>query len=260
MLAHWLENNKSATEFRLQKAIEDTHCSTNSLQSSLNKQYEDLSHYWAVIILPSILGVILFIYYQHSNSPIKSAVETLKNEYRAHKVTKFNLPISSNSDLEYPGVVMKDADGCEFGHNELIQNYSGKTGRLIVTGLPGSGKTTLLRHLAKEWANGRALKSCQILFLISLGSLDGEVNALGDLLSNSGFGDLMNFKDISQKIYATNGAGACFLFDAYDELKWNRYMFIDAIMEGSKIHSSFCCLHHGHFPVKSLKSKHDLRY
>ena len=155
---------------------------------------------------------------------------------------KFNLSISGNSDLEYL-VVMKDKDGQEFGHSELAQNYSGEGegGRFIVTGLPGSGKTTLLRHLAKEWASGRALKSCQILFLISLGSLEGEVNSLGDLLSKSGFGDLVNLKDISEKIYAINGAGACFLFDAYNELR-GKYEFIDAIIEGSKIHSSFCLL------------------
>ena len=237
MLAHWLQNDKSATTFRLRKAIEDIECSTNSLTLSLNKWYKDLGHHWAEIILLSILGVILFMYYQDSNSPIKSAEEILKNEYRAHKVIKFNLPISGNSDLEYLGVVMKDTDGREFGHSELVQNYSGKTGCLVVIRLPGSGKTTLLRHLAKKWANGRALKSCQILFLILLDSLEGEVNALGDLLSKSGFGDLMNLKDISEKIYATNGAGACFLIDAYGELKWNRCKFIDAIMEDNEIHS-----------------------
>ena len=241
MLAHWLENDQLATEFHLQKAIKGAECSTNSLPPSLNKWYKDLSRYWAAIILPSILGMTLFMYYQHSNSPIKSAAETLKNEYRAHKVMRFNLPISGNSDLEYLGVVMKDTDRREFGHNELVQHYSGKAGRLIITGLPGSGKTTLLRHLAKEWANGRALKSCQILFLISLGSLEGEVNTIGDLLSKSGFGDITNLKQVSEKIYATNGVGACFLFDAYDELKLNR-QFIDMIMEGSKINSSFCLL------------------
>jgi hypothetical protein len=79
------------------------------------------------------------------------------------------------------------------------------------------------------------------------------VNTLGDLLSRSGFGDLVNLKDISEKIYAINGAGACFLFDAYDELKWNRYKFIDAIIEGSKIHSSFCLLTSRPFSSEKFK-------
>ena len=170
-----------------------------------------------------------------------AAAKALKNEYRAHKVMKFNLPISGNNDWEYLGVVLKGMDH-EFGLSELLQNYSGEGGRVIITGQPGSGKTTLLRHLAKEWANGRALPNCQILFLISLGSLEGEVNTLGDLLFKSGFGDIKHLKEVSEKIYVTNGVGVCFLFDAYDELKWNSYKFIDDIMEGSKIHSSFCLL------------------
>ena len=43
--------------------------------------------------------------------------------------------------------------------------------RVLITGKPGAGKTTLMRYLAKEWAEGRALQSCQILFLIRLGHL-----------------------------------------------------------------------------------------
>ena len=242
MLAYWLENNQSATKSRLQRAIEDAKNLTNSLSPSHNKWLKVPGHYLIAIIRPIILGMIVFMYYQHySNCPLITAAEILKTEYRAQKVTKFNLPISGNSDLEYLGILMKGG-GHEFGHSELAQNYSGESGRLIVIGLPGSGKTTLLRHLAKEWASGRVLKYCQILFLISLGSLEGEVNTLGDLLSKSGFGDLVNLKDISEKIYAINGAGACFLFDAYDELKGKRYKFIDAIIQGSKIHSSFCLL------------------
>ena len=200
----------------------------------------------------------MIIYY----SPIKDAAEILKNEYMAQKfkIIKFNLPISGNSDLEYLSIVMKDRDGREFGHSELVHNYSGESGRLIVTGLPGSGKTTLLRYLAKEWAKGRALKSCKILFLISLGSLKGELNTLGDLLSKSGFGDLANLNDISENIYTINGAGACFLFDAYDELK-GKYNLIDKIIEGTVVRFTppFICLHHGHFPVKNSKREHKLR-
>lgn len=80
------------------------------------------------------------------------------------------------------------------------------------------------------------------MFLISLGSLKGEVNTLSDLLIKTGFGDLKNLKDLSENIYATNGAEACFLFDAYDELKGNEYKFIDDIIEGGKLSSLFCLL------------------
>ena len=242
MLAHWLYNDESATESHLQKVIEEAEGLIPPPSHHSNKWIKtQAGHYLIAITLPIILGVIMVVYYHHSNSPLKNAAEILKTEYRAQKVMKFNLPISGNSDLEYLGIVMKDRHGHKFGYSELAQNYLGEGGRLIVTGLPGSGKTTLLRYLAKEWANGRVLKSCQILFLISLGSLEGEVNTLGDLLSKSGFGDLVNLKDISEKIYAINGAGTCFLFDAYDELK-GKYEFINEIIEGSKIHSSFCLL------------------
>ena len=80
-----------------------------------------------------------------------------------------------------------------FRHGEVVQNYSGKGGRLIITGLLGSGKATLSLHLrlAQEWANGRIfnLPFCQILFLLY--SHFVHLNAVGDLLSKSGFGDLM---------------------------------------------------------------------
>jgi adenylate kinase family enzyme len=250
MLDYWLKNDMSADESRLQKATEDAEGLTNSFSASCNKWLETPGNYLRVIILPIILGVIM--YYLHSSSPLTTAAEILKTEYRAQKVINFNLPISWNSDLEHLGVVIKDTDGHEFGHSELLQTYSGEGGRLIVTGLPGSGKTTLLRKLAKEWANGRVLKSCQILFLISLGSLKGEVNTLRDLLSKSGFGDLVNLKDISEKIYATNGAGACFLLDAYDELI-NESKYLDEIIEGNKIHSSFCLLTSRPFSSKNFK-------
>ena len=153
MLGYWLCYDDSATESHLQKAIEEAE---GLIPPSCNKRINTPGHHLIAITLPIILGLIMVVYYHHSNSPLKNAAEILKTEYRAQKVMKFNLPISGNSDLEYLGIVMKDKYGHKFGHSELAQNYSGEGGRLIVTGLPGSGKTTLLRHLAKEWASGRA--------------------------------------------------------------------------------------------------------
>ena len=46
-----------------------------------------------------------------------------------------------------------------------------------------------------------------------------------------------------------------FLFDAYDELKWDRYKFIDTIMEGSKVHSSFYLLTSRPFSGEEFKSQ-----
>ena len=212
MLAHWLKNDKSATEFRLQRAIEV--CMENKLQQrSLTKSFPfPVNRYqWykaIILILIGMMASYMAFYYQHNSSPVTNTAETLKNQYRDHYVMKFNLLNISN--MEYLGMVMKDTNRHEFGYSKLVQTYTGKGGRLIITGLPGSGKTTLLRHLAKEWANGRAFPNCCIVFLISLGSLRGEVNTLSDLLIKTGFGDLKNLKDLSENIYATNGAEAYF--------------------------------------------------
>ena len=255
MLSHWLYDDQSATEYDLQEAIEFV--KKNQMWNSSTKfvpAWEVYAVngrntcppkcYYFTAIIVAIVAMASLISYpsQQQYSSIEIAAETLKNEYKTHKIIKFNLPVSDNTNMEYLSVVLTHKNGHEFGVGELVQNYTGKDGRLIITGQPGSGKTTLLRHLAKEWAHERAFQSCQILFLINLGALEGEPKTFSDLLSKSGFGDIKNLKSVAEEIYASKGAGACLLLDAYDELKWNRYNFIDDIIEGSKIPSSFCLL------------------
>ena len=84
-------------------------------------------------------------------------------------------------------VVMKDEYGNELSLNDLVGILSGKPGHFVITGNPGSGKTTLMGYLAKEWAEERVLKSCEILFHIYLGSVSqtDNINSLTSLFRAS---------------------------------------------------------------------------
>ena len=268
MLAKWLNNDTLATQSRLKVAIQVVDRENKKKEKEVNavdrkqRRKAKLSSYFIkaammAIVLGLIIPIILLVcvtqvsYTQShgvqlnapTHSAIQAAAETLRKNYMTLPITELNLPQSEGRNLhvDYLDVVLKDMSGKTFMHNELLSNYTGESGRLIITGQPGSGKSTLLRHLAMEWAESRTLQSCQILFLIELGELDGKISSLNDLLTNSGYEDLKGVKQIAEEIYGNEGAGACFLLDAYDLLKHN-YKFIDDIMQGSRFHSSFCVL------------------
>ena len=138
--------------------------------------------------------------------------------------------------MPYIDVIMKSdingtVDFWELLHNlnlkhMQLQATSQDTGdleRILITGHPGAGKTTLMRYLAKEWANGRRLQSCKVLFLFQFDRLskDKEPQSLIDLLQLSPYNDL-DLKGLSEEIKLKQGAGACFLLDLYDEWIWKK--------------------------------------
>ena len=131
---------------------------------------------------------------------------------------QFNLLRSEENRMPFLEVVMKDKYSKDLRLNDLVHILSGEPGHFVITGSPGCGKTTLMGYLAKEWAERRALKSCEILFHIYLGSVSqtDNINSLTSLLRASQFEDF-DYKNIAKKINAKNGTGACFLLDAYDE-------------------------------------------
>ena len=98
-----------------------------------------------------------------------------------------------------------------------------------------------MRYVAKEWAKGKALQSCDILFLIDLSQYDAEImlNSITDLLKWLEYEDLENLVNV---IFGNNGNGTCFLLDEYHELHEEHNKFIVNIMEGNIIQESFCML------------------
>ena len=115
--------------------------------------------------------------------------------------------------------------------------------RLLMTGLPGAGKTTLVRRLAKEWATGRVLQSCEVLFLIYLGRLKRRGvpswNSLSDMLMSS-HNDLRNVQYLAREISAKHGEGVCFLLDANDE--WHQDDYVYDLTFRNILRMSYCIL------------------
>ena len=156
-----------------------------------------------VILIASFLVAIVSIghclYFNQENIKplaITAAALTLKDHYKHRPVVEFKL---LDYDIPFLNVSLKK-EGSLIESSQLFHdidfNYSSikqRNGpRVLIAGHPGAGKTTLLRHLAKEWAKGSALQSCQILFLIQLDRLSKErkPQSLKDLLKLTPHNDL----------------------------------------------------------------------
>ena len=159
-----------------------------------------------------------------------NAANILKSIYRDQSIIEFN-------PLYHPHMPFINVTLEIHGERVTLSKMLGDLNldiaqRVLITGKPGAGKTTLMRYLAKEWAEGKALQSCQILFLIRLGHLQrrnqNDFYSLTDLLMASNK-DLMGIKTIAKEITARSGAGTCFLVDAYDEW-YNQQDFMENLM------------------------------
>ena len=175
--------------------------------------------------------------YAHSSSILDAAV-TLRNLYIEMTTLQFNYKFPS--DIEYLDILLKNTS------NGLIiqEQIAFKFRRLLITGRPGVGKTSYMRHLAKKWANRETLQFCEILFLIDLNELKKYKNrcfSLTDLISFSiAKEDLKDIETIAKEIMAKQGAGTCFLIDAYDE--WIRDDFIHMLFFENRLSESHCFL------------------
>jgi len=104
----------------------------------------------------------------------------------------------------------------EITYEKAFGRYS--SGEIVlVLGRPGSGKTTLAHKVAKDWSEGRALKEAQLVYVITLRSLNsGNDEKLQDVLQPYYFQEKL-LQEISELIEEADGKGVCFIFDGFDE-------------------------------------------
>ena len=88
----------------------------------------------------------------------------LREVYSIQHIIEYSLLDVSNAFLDI--MVKDDNSNPPVKHWQSSIDQVTLPKRLLITGRPGAGKTTLLRYLAKEWAEGKALQLCEILFLI----------------------------------------------------------------------------------------------
>ena len=204
-----------------------------------------------VILIASLFVAIISIMlgYLYFNAKPLATTDTLKDRYKHLPVVEFKL-LGYADDIPFLNVSVKKEgsliESSQFFHDidfNYASNKQRNGPRVLIAGHPGAGKTTLLRHLAKEWAEGNALQSCQILFLIHLDRLSKErkPQSLKDLLELTPHNDLKDIKQVSEEIQNRSGAGACFLLDSYDGWSWTGDYVHSLIFENT-LPSSLCVL------------------
>ena len=196
----------------------------------------------AMVIIVGVIALVVGLIKLGPAGPVDVAAGILKEEYQQNSVVLLKL-LFKTQDISFKDVELKsNKTGVVTDWRAALSGYRGESGRLVITGEPGSGKTTLLRQLAKEWAIGRLLQCCKILFLIDLDELEKNksIISLGDLLMASPHKDLPNIQHVISTLRDTNGAGACFLLDAFDQL--NQKHYVKKLLSKNALHCSFCVL------------------
>jgi len=153
-------------------------------------------------------------------------IETLRNVYEGEDLLDPGLWLSQYlPKVKYIELTLEENDR-ETNLDKLLKNLETKSGkRTLLIGRPGVGKTTLLRYISKLWATAESqvLKRCQVLLKIPLGSVDVPIlDDITHFLKVAIKGDARHVEILARDLKANKGGGACFLLDAYDELKTDR--------------------------------------
>ena len=153
-------------------------------------------------------------------------IETLRNVYEGEDLLDPGLWLSQYlPKVKYIELTLEENDK-ETNLDKLLKNLETKSGkRTLLIGRPGVGKTTLLRYISKLWATAESqvLNSCQVLLKIPLGSVDVPIlDDITHFLKVAIKGDARHVEILARDLQANKGGGACFLLDAYDELKTDR--------------------------------------
>ena len=182
----------------------------------------------------------------YSNSlEITGFIEWLKQKYLLESVVDSPLlrRFGFYNEMKFVNLTfISDTGGKRFMMDRFlhqVNEFHHRDRLMVITGDPGSGKTTLMRYLAREWAEGKVLQSCQILFLIHLGDCTKEYKSLSDLLKSTEYDDYGNIEQISKMIGDEHGKGTCFLLDAYDE-KLVKRDFLDKLINLNRLPLSKC--------------------
>ena len=172
-----------------------------------------------------------FVKWLKEEYSLKSVVEHLHTVRLDNKLNFVNLTFLNDTNFHLTmGQFLYQVDRLQNEQNKLM----------VITGDPGSGKTTLMRYLAREWAEGKVLQSCQILFLIYLGESKKEYRSLSDLLRDTEYKDYGDIEQIAKIIRHEHGKGACFLLDAYDERLVNKRDFLEKMISSKSLPHSIC--------------------
>ena len=213
---------------------------------------------WICLYLLSVTVVLRYPTTGNSD-PFTIAVNALKDKYK-QPVVEFKL-LDYTTDMHFLNItlrkqsensVIKDIDSWKFFNEVNLKyqteykqpnNYSDsnkhKSLRIMISGHPGAGKTTLMRHLAKEWAEGRALQACEILFLIHLDRLSTTEQKPQSLFQLLQILSINNVEEVSKEIQEKEGAGVCFLFDSID--RWpHTDDFVHNLFFDFDLHFSLC--------------------
>ena len=104
--------------------------------------------------------------------------------------------------------------------------------RILIEGVSGIGKTVLAKEIAYQWAKGRILQKCKLLFLLYLRDPKlhkvKSLNELLNLFTSENDSDLYSF------IVKDHGNKVAFVFDGFDEypMELQKQSFITELIKG----------------------------